>query len=143
MQPNTDFLRNKLVPALLSGEFAQGHGWLRKTNPDTGADEWCCLGVTCEVARREGLVQADWVRDGDVWVFAGGSALLPSLVIGATGLTSMGTFAGWSLEVEEDSYDSLIQLNDSVDGYDKRQFDFPAIAQALLDYCDFIEGAAA
>lgn len=39
-----------LVDALRSGEFEQGSGMLR-----TRRDEYCCIGVGCEVARRNGI----------------------------------------------------------------------------------------
>lgn len=39
-----------LVDALRSGEFTQGQNMLR-----TADDTYCCLGVACEVARRNGI----------------------------------------------------------------------------------------
>lgn len=39
-----------LVDALRSGEFEQGQATLR-----TQADTYCCIGVACEVARRNGI----------------------------------------------------------------------------------------
>lgn len=43
-----------LVDALRSGEYEQGRGALR-----TQGDTYCCIGVGCEVARRNGL-DANW-----------------------------------------------------------------------------------
>jgi hypothetical protein len=43
----------KWVAALESGEFAQTQSQLY--DPDT--DAYCCLGVACEVARREGAIE--------------------------------------------------------------------------------------
>lgn len=40
--------------ALESGEYKQGEGYLRKRNPD-GEETFCCLGVACEVAIKDGL----------------------------------------------------------------------------------------
>jgi hypothetical protein len=37
---------------LTSGNFAQGHGYLRVWDPDNNVWEYCCLGVLCE---RSGL----------------------------------------------------------------------------------------
>ena len=44
------------LAALRSGEFKQGRDALRK------GDEWCCLGVLCEVARRANLTTRYWVQ---------------------------------------------------------------------------------
>ena len=40
------------VAALRSGEFQQGYGWLRR-QPIHGDPFYCCLGVACELYRRE------------------------------------------------------------------------------------------
>lgn len=42
------------VEALRSGEFKQGRGTL--CDGTFGDDKYCCLGVACELAAREGLV---------------------------------------------------------------------------------------
>lgn len=43
-----------LVDALRSGEFYQGHNKLKQISP-SGAERYCCLGVACVVAMRNGL----------------------------------------------------------------------------------------
>jgi hypothetical protein len=43
------------LEALRSGEFTQGRQWL-KTVSDDGQAKHCCLGVLCELAKREGVV---------------------------------------------------------------------------------------
>jgi hypothetical protein len=60
---NVDRERVKLwVDALRSGEFEQGYSLLR-----TSEGRYCCLGVACEVARRNGLELDSWKdEDGDV-----------------------------------------------------------------------------
>ncbi len=45
-------IKAKWVAALRSGEFTQGHGGLY--NRET--DSYCCLGVLCELAARENVV---------------------------------------------------------------------------------------
>lgn len=40
-----------LVTALRSGDYEQGRGMLHNIPANT----WCCLGVACDVARRNGL----------------------------------------------------------------------------------------
>lgn len=54
--------RTKWVAALRSGEFPQGRRYLRTTD-----DQYCCLGVACELAAREGVIPpfADGKYDGD------------------------------------------------------------------------------
>lgn len=49
-----------LVDALRSGEFRQGEGRLKKAD-----DTYCCLGVACVVAMRNGLGISEWVRTPD------------------------------------------------------------------------------
>lgn len=46
---DSDFVLNKWVPALRSGEFKQGKGALKAVDP-LGNAEHCCLGVACELA---------------------------------------------------------------------------------------------
>lgn len=56
--------RAKWVAALRSEEFTQATGGLRR-ELDKGAVGYCCLGVACEVAVREGAVPT---YDGDCLV---------------------------------------------------------------------------
>jgi hypothetical protein len=48
-------IRDMWVAALRSGEFKQGRGWLRQAEPNLPEmpDAFCCLGVLCELYRRE------------------------------------------------------------------------------------------
>lgn len=50
MQPNKEAIR-KWVDMLRSGEFKQGENALRTTD-----NKFCCLGVLCELAAREGII---------------------------------------------------------------------------------------
>ena len=63
MTPNKQRIR-KWVDALRSGEYRQGYHQLRNN------EGFCCLGVACDVAIRNGL-DAGWVLDPD-----GGGAVL-------------------------------------------------------------------
>lgn len=49
-------IKAKWVAALRSGEYKQGHGALRYE------DSFCCLGVLCDLAAREGV--GAWREDG-------------------------------------------------------------------------------
>lgn len=44
-------IKAQWVAALRSGEYKQGAGWLNR------GDEYCCLGVLCELAAKAGVVQ--------------------------------------------------------------------------------------
>lgn len=57
MKPNKERIQ-KLVDALRSGEFEQTNYCLRK-----GTNAFCCLGVACEIFRRE-TAQGAWERHG-------------------------------------------------------------------------------
>jgi hypothetical protein len=56
----------KWVDALLSGEFEQAKRRLRRQEPD--GDRYCCLGVACEVYRRE---TGDGCWDGETFTAGG------------------------------------------------------------------------
>ena len=50
MALNVEFIRDEWIPALRSGEFEQGIGYLNYDN------KYCCLGVACEILSRKGMV---------------------------------------------------------------------------------------
>jgi hypothetical protein len=56
-------IKKKWVEALRSGEYEQGKDQLRSSD-----DEFCCLGVLCDVAHKEGLGQ--WHLDDTAYSFA-------------------------------------------------------------------------
>lgn len=59
-----ELVKTLWTDALRSGEFKQGNGHLR-----TGQDNYCCLGVLCELYRRE--VGGEWqTQHGNVFTFA-------------------------------------------------------------------------
>lgn len=98
--------RAKWVAALRSEEFRQATGGLRRV-PDKGAVGYCCLGVACEVAVREGAVPT---YDGDCLV-------LPDEVAEWLGLADCAgtvTEAIGSNRDDEDGFKahSLWELND-------------------------------
>jgi hypothetical protein len=73
----------KWVKALRSGEFEQGRGRLRD------GDRYCCLGVACELYRREHPDELDWephtpmtmaYNSPMTMAFAGEIVVLPVLV---------------------------------------------------------------
>lgn len=52
-------IKAKWLAALRSGEYLQGRDCLRSTRPDDVDDAFCCLGVLCDLAAREGVVEWD------------------------------------------------------------------------------------
>lgn len=53
------------IAALQSDEFTQGHGALRTIEAVTGKPNDCCLGVLCELFRREYPKAAEWATSGE------------------------------------------------------------------------------
>jgi hypothetical protein len=65
--------------ALMSGDYVQGDGRLCAVGHDGEPDKWCCLGVACDVAVKNGvemLLDADGIRK----YFDGMIAYLPKKV---------------------------------------------------------------
>lgn len=67
------------VTALRSGEYEQGRHTLRK------GDQFCCLGVLCDLAVKEGVIPAPVaglsVDDRQVWTYGEADTLLPHEVV--------------------------------------------------------------
>ena len=69
----------KLVPefksawlaALRSGEYEQGKKFLRRDY-----NEFCCLGVACDVLHKSGKLQGEWQNQGSCYVFMGSCGAL-------------------------------------------------------------------
>jgi len=59
--------------ALESGEYRQGVGMLH----DLESDVWCCLGVACDVARKNGLDLPSGSNGGESEYFGDEAAFLP------------------------------------------------------------------
>lgn len=92
-------IRDKWVAALRSGEFVQGHYTLY----DFSYNSYCCLGVLCELHRRE-FRSESWILGTPSFYFGHESHLPPEVI-------------EW-LGIEEDMYLSsfLMGANDS-DGW--------------------------
>jgi len=111
-------IQEKWLLALESGDYRQGQGYLR-----TKDDEYCCLGVACEV------VGLDWEpsQNGEVLVTDGVAALAPKSVVNDLGLRD--NYGGFykplclqsdgelGRDVSELSVRSLVDLNDDL-GWD-------------------------
>lgn len=116
------------LEALNSGRFQKGKGWLRLAFRDR-EDEYCCLGVLCELAVEAKVIPppnaAEWRLGVEVYVHAyyqnqkdhvsswRSTKMLPAAVTGWAGLASSdGEF------LQEDSFkDSLVRINDRSDTF--------------------------
>lgn len=100
-------IKTKWVAALRSGEFKQGRKQLRR------GDNFCCLGVLCELYRRE-TGNGDWSTGG---YFLGTSDILPSSVRDWAGLAeSNPAFSrGLSLAERNDAGVPFAEIADIID----------------------------
>lgn len=129
-----------LVDALRGGEFRQGQATLR-----TPEDDFCCLGVACEVASRNGL-GITWTRQHEVatlnagcsckecagrWMFDGNADNMPPSVWKWFGFdlnheVPVGSPADPTIAIDADGDPvSMVRANDDL------HWDFDAIATAL------------
>lgn len=83
--PNRENL-TKLSNALRSGEYRQGMGMLR-----TKDNEFCCLGVACDLYAKENGLDWQEIADGS-WKFNGYRNYLPSEVASWLGIDRWGDF---------------------------------------------------
>jgi hypothetical protein len=67
------------VEALRSGEYKQGEGYLHR------GDRFCCLGVACVLALRDGVAMETAEQAGIV-LFGGSDGVAPSAVMAWLGL---------------------------------------------------------
>lgn len=106
-------VKEKWLSALRSGEFTQGKNLLHKVNPETQEETYCCLGVLCAIAVKDGVIEAPLKRgiaqaaEEPYYVYASSTAFLPTQVQIWAGVDSdNGEF------YDDDNQDSLIRLND-------------------------------
>lgn len=111
-------VKQKWVKALRSGKYLQGYGFLAKN------DRFCCLGVLCELAVLDGVIEPPVAEDwyGDTVRFYGLSneaRTLPIEVAGWAGLPSanpvISTGTPTSLAGLNDSGKSFATIADAVE----------------------------
>lgn len=104
------------VAALRSGDYAQGKNLLHEEQTDENPDQYCCLGVLCAIAVKNGVIPPPKKNGADEdrkWFAYGtederNSAFLPRAVQEWSGMESdNGEF--WSDVLDRDS---LVRLND-------------------------------
>lgn len=97
----------KWVKALRSGEYKQTNGTLRDQ------DGFCCLGVLCEVAVKEGVIAPAVINQHDEYVYAEtATSVLPEEVWEWAGLEGSSPQSNFT-EGAEDGW-AYYELNDTV-----------------------------
>jgi hypothetical protein len=115
-------VKKKWVDALRSGEYAQGRSSLRDH------DEYCCLGVLCELAVKEGVIAPPTYSDG-VWRYVGDQEYyLPRVVMDWAELTEEDPKVDPGEDSEFSEWNTLAQMNDGA------QADFDQIAE-MIEEC--------
>jgi hypothetical protein len=132
--------------ALESGKYPQGEGWLCQiSGEDEGKAEWCCLGVLCDVAIKDGLqLEQETGRCHDecgddahspVVKFAGYDATLPPEVRDHFDFEQV--VEGFGGAHEYISIHKLIKWNDSSLSHEHKTF--PEIAAKLREFVEVID----
>lgn len=108
-------VRDEWVAALRSGDYKQGTGALRTTEDD--GDQYCCLGVLCELAVKHQVIPAAEL-DGNLWTYGQGDdtseAYLPDAVQQWAGVERRGV-----LELPGVRFVSLADENDRGKRFDQ------------------------
>lgn len=64
-------IKKRWIEALRSGEYKQGLAKLKSINPNNGEEYYCCLGVLCDLYRKEKDVF--WKMTGDEFYYLSNS----------------------------------------------------------------------
>lgn len=114
-------VKQKWVEALRSGEYQQGKDALRSEDK-FGKDQYCCLGVLCEVVGGGEWEDFDGHAQRYNYGHTKGVELLPQQLAEDVGLDREPTVR---VETEDGSHDwvELTSLNDGLDGYEARSFE--------------------
>lgn len=116
-------IKARWLAALRSGDYKQGTCVLKQRRPHQKT-EFCCLGVLCEIAVQDGVIEpSEKYRDDHVYEYEGKITLPPQAVADWAGMeTGNPTVKG--VPGVDDGI-SLAGLNDS------EKFDFAAIADVI------------
>lgn len=102
---NKEVIR-KWVEALESGEYTQGSGALAPFDGN-GKVTYCCLGVLCELAFRDGKCSQAYRLDNDVLSYDAAETYLPRSVVEWAGLDGTDPFV-----IVNNGSTSLSKVND-------------------------------
>ena len=103
-------IKAKWLEALRSGNYEQGHGFLKVEKEDSDGDkhlQYCCIGVACEILEanwEDSHLDEDWEGDPH-WFIWGSDEMTPDGFW--KGITS-----SWSLLAEGDATMQLSKMND-------------------------------
>lgn len=124
-QSPREVIHNEWANRLESGRYRRGHGYLRRATED--GDEYCCLGVLCEIAVEAGIViRRGSSRGTSAYGRVDGlttNSCLPEAVAEWAQVTRMGELRVMDPEVGG----SLVYLNDGA------MWSFEKIAQVIRD----------
>lgn len=102
------------VAELRSGKYTQGKRLLRSAN-----DEYCCLGVLCELAVKHGVIEPAELKSPNAYGYGNGSewyGALPPLVTDWIGLsTAAGGYVSRSLTELNDNGTSFAEIADIIE----------------------------
>lgn len=116
----------KWVEALRSGEYQQGTKFLCKDG------KYCCLGVLCDLAVKEGIVKFDDMVEPEVRYFGGNCDVLPQAVQSWVGLkNALGAYDTY-FAFGTIMQDSLASLNDV------EMLKFNEIADFIEEHADLL-----
>jgi hypothetical protein len=104
---NTE-IRDRWLAALRSGAYKEGVGCLY--NSETGAH--CVLGVLCELAVQDGVVQRQDGSDGDDSIYNGHSITLPQEVVEWAGVDHHNPLVQYFDEEEGTVWEAIAEVND-------------------------------
>lgn len=108
-------VKEKWVAALRSGEYEQGRGYLNR------GEQFCCLGVLCEVAITAGVDLPKARLDNGTTKYGGNHTVLPSAVRDWSDLPSLlGDMVSISGKLEKlaghnDDGRSFVQIADAIE----------------------------
>jgi len=96
----------KWIDALRSGDYMQGSGWLHNVKEN----EYCCLGVACELAIRDGVDVRVEVC-GDFCSYDGSTTALPMSVISWLGVNGSNPLSAIEMNDERGmSFDEIANV---------------------------------
>lgn len=87
-------IKAKWLTALRSGEYRQGRNVLKQQFDENDAPQFCCLGVLCDIAIKDGLnltvndINEYEDTDAIIWSFDDHQELLPRAVMEWAGMDS-------------------------------------------------------
>lgn len=110
-------VKEKWVAALRSGEYIQGRRYLRNNN-----DEYCCLGVLCDLHSKETNV-AQWTKSKfAINEYLGSTALLPMEVHHWSGIEEFG-FVHKLMCMNDGEQNSFAEIADYIERSSGKQED--------------------